>query len=319
MESHELAIVGGGPVGLYAALIAKLYDIDFILLEAGREFGGQVTALYPTKPVEDVPSLVNSRGIDIIDNLLEQLKEHNINSLRTDSRVIDIVKQDNGFVLKIEGREDIFAKAVLLAIGFGEVSPKKLNVPGEKEFENKGVYYFVKYVEDFKDKKVGIIGAGDSAFDWALDIIDVAKEVYIIQHNNIIKAKQDSVERFKSKNGKILLNKIVLSINGKDKVESIRIRDVQTNQEEDFPLDAVIIAIGNQIKREEFPSLKINKNAFGYIVDQYCQTSVPMVFAAGDCVAYEGNRFISIGFGQAALAVETIARLLRPNNFTVLH
>ncbi|MCW1293722.1 MAG: NAD(P)/FAD-dependent oxidoreductase [Candidatus Rehaiarchaeum fermentans] len=320
MEEYELVIVGGGPIGLYAALIAKLYNLSFILLESTNSFGGQVISLYPTKPVDDSPGLVNAEGKDLIDNLLKQLEKQNaIQNLRLNSKVIDIINNNDKFLVKLENGNVISTKAILLSIGFGEVVPKTLNVPGEKEFLDKGVYYYVKSREDFKGKRVAVIGGGDSAFDWALDIIDYANEIYIIQHNDKLKAAPLSIEKFKQKNGKILLNKNVISINGKDRVESITIQDVVSNSKEDLQIDSVIIAIGNLIHREQFPSINLEKNQYGFIIDKDCQTSVKNIYAAGDCSAYDGSRFLSVGFGQAALAVEMIARSLRPAGLAPLH
>ncbi len=316
---YDLVIIGAGPVGLFAGLRAALHNLNFIILEGSPQPGGQVLALYPDKTIIDMPGIPSIKGTDFINNMLRQLDAQVKNKIQYNSKVVDIKKDSLGFNVILSSGDSVHTKYVLICTGIGEFSPNKLGVEGEDKFEGKGIYYRVTSVSDFSQKRVAIVGAGDSAFDWALEIIDIAKSVTIIQHNDRIKALEANVNRFKQhNNSSILLNSSIVRFIGNEKLEKIEIRDEITKQTYEMEIDAVIIAIGNKVQPTIFPSLSLKAQGNYLIIDQNSMTNEQGVFAAGDVVMFQGSKLISVGCGQAAIAIENINKMLK-GQYSIVH
>jgi thioredoxin reductase (NADPH) len=308
----DLIIIGAGPVGLYGGLRAALHRLDFLILEGSSQAGGQVTALYPEKEIVDMPGIISISGKSLISNMLTQLENQVRGKIVYNSKVVDIIKEGNEFKVVTELGQEYKTKYVLICTGVGEIHPNKLGVEGEEKFIGKGIYYGASSISDFSNKRVVIVGAGDSAFDWALEIMDVAQSVTIIQHNNRIRALEANVEKFKQhKNASIILNTSITKFVGNENLEKIIIKDEITGEIKEMETDAVIIAIGNKITPTVFPSLSLKSTGNYLIVDQNSMTSEPGIYAAGDVVYFQGSKLISIGCAQAAIAIEHISKQIK--------
>ena len=186
MEETDLVIVGAGPTGLFATFCAGLREINSVTLEVSGTYGGQITELYPQKIVYDMPGILKIKGADLSKQMYEQAVLLN-KKILFNSGVTDIIPTDDRqFIIEVNGKQTYKTKAVLLCPGIGRFEPNKLNVEGEDRYKDKGVFYSVKEPSDFKGKKTLIVGGGDSAFDYANQIVDVSAGVVIAQHNNIL-------------------------------------------------------------------------------------------------------------------------------------
>ncbi|MCK5548015.1 MAG: NAD(P)/FAD-dependent oxidoreductase, partial [Thermoplasmata archaeon] len=188
---YDVVIVGAGPVGLTAGIFARTRRMSTLIIDAGKA-GGQLLSLYPTKKVYDYPSYEEIEASKLAVLFVEHAKKEGC-EVKEDEIVQDLVTKDESIDI-ITDRGTYEAKTVILSIGMGLFEPKKLGLPGEEEFNGKGVSYKVPDREMFKDKRILFIGGGDSALEMALSVVDVAKEVILIHRKGEFRAMETNVE-----------------------------------------------------------------------------------------------------------------------------
>ncbi len=319
LENTDLIIIGAGPTGLFATFCAGLREIDSITLEGSDTYGGQITELYPEKMVYDMQGIAKIKGAQLAEQMLQQAKLFK-KKIVFSSNVTDIIPtQDKKFIIEVNGVQTYTSKSVLLCTGIGHFEPNKLNVDGENEYVGKGVFYTVKSQDDFKGKKVIIIGGGDSAFDYANQIVDTAESVVIAQHNNVIKAAEEVVDAAKNNPKiKILLNTIIEGISGDGKtIKSIKLKDSASGKEYQQDFDAVIAAIGHKVNPDMFKSVKLENDGRYIKTDFSYKTNVDGVYAAGDAASINNEpRFalLAVGGAEAYIAINNIKKYLSPSS-----
>jgi thioredoxin reductase len=183
LDVYDLTIVGAGPSGLFATFYAGLRQMKTKLIDALEEPGGQVAVLYPEKYIFDVPGFSKILAKDLVKNLVAQALQYNP-TVVLGERVTTLHRTDGIIELGTDKGTKHYSKAVLIAAGVGAFAPNRLEAQGAAEYEGKGVYYFVKDTSIFKDKKVLIVGGGDSAVDWALSLKDTAKKVTLVHRRD---------------------------------------------------------------------------------------------------------------------------------------
>jgi len=294
---YDVIIVGAGPAGLSAALYATRRALKTLVLT--KNLGGQ-TAM--TLNMENYPGVPEVAGVKLMEEFKSQAEKYGA-EIKFDA-VTGISKDGNGFKLTSESGDEYNSKAVLLAFG---KTPRKLDVPGEQEFLNKGVVYCATCDAPlFGGKDVAVIGGGSSAVDAALLLAKIANKVYLIHRRDEFRAEDILVDRVKqeSKIG-LVLNSTVEAIKGDAFVGSIDIKEVKTNKTSSLDVQGVFVEIGYKVNTEMLKDL-IDLNETGeVIVDEHNQTSLPGVFAAGDIttVPYK-QTIISAGEGaKAALSI----------------
>ncbi len=317
MEEVELVIVGAGPTGLFATFCAGLRMIKSVTLEATGKYGGQMSELYPQKIVYDMQAIPKMRAADIVERLYQQSQMFK-NRVESDSDVTDIILgRDKRFVIEVNNKQKYVSRAVLICAGIGKFVPNRLNIPGESDYENKGVFYTVKNVGDFSDKDVVIMGGGDSAFDYAMQIEPVARSVTVVHHNNFLKAAEKTVEQARSKRKiNIVLNHDAKEIVGDGRaVSRITIADNATGIKKNLDAGAIVVAIGHQAKPDAFKSLSLETEGRYIKVDSSYKTNIDGMYAAGD-IANIGSEqkmaLLSLGGGEAYTAINNIKKYLSP-------
>jgi thioredoxin reductase (NADPH) len=319
MEEAELAIVGGGPSGLFATFCAGLRLIKSVTFEAMDSYGGQITDLYPEKMVYDVQGIPKAKGKELADQMYQQATTFKPNIL-FNSRVTDIIPtQGKKFIIEVNDTQSYLVSAVLLCIGIGVPANMKVGAEGEDQYEGKGVYYAVRHAEDFKGKKVLIIGAGDSALDYASQISKLADNVTIVQRNENVKAAERTVaDVMANPKIKFLLNTSLLKIGGDGtRINTVTIINNKTNEKSDVPMDAVIVAIGHKTSPTVFKSLTLATEARFIKTDTNFKTSVDGVYAVGDITEVSNEpRFalLALGGAQAYVAINNIKKYLVPQS-----
>ncbi|MCL4399476.1 NAD(P)/FAD-dependent oxidoreductase [Candidatus Parvarchaeota archaeon] len=317
MEEVELVIIGAGPAGLFATFCASLRGIKSVTLESLGEYGGQIPELYPEKAVYDVQGIPKILGKDLAKQMYQQARTLN-GRIELNSDVTDVIPSgDKRFIVEVNGKQSFISKAVLICTGIGHFSPTKLNVPGEDEYKDKGVFYSVKTQQDFKDKAVLIVGGGDSAFDYAMQIEPVAKSITIAQHNDKLKAAENSIESAKkSAKIKILLNIDVKEIKGDGQsITSVSVLDNKSGVMQSLQVNTVIAAIGHKVNPEIFKSLKLETDSRYVKVDHNYKTSVDGVYAAGDIANVSDEpkfALLAVGGAEAYVAVNNIKKYISP-------
>ena len=323
MIQTDILIIGAGPAGLFTVFEAGLLKLRCHLIDALPQAGGQCSELYPKKPIYDIPGLPEILAGDLTRNLLEQGKQFKP-GFTLGERAETIEKQeDNTFIVTTNKGTKHKAPIVAIAGGLGSFEPRKPLIDNITNYEDKGVSYFIKDPEFYRNKKVVISGGGDSALDWSIVLADIASEVTLIHRRNEFRGALDSVEKVQELK---LLGKVnlitpaeVTAIHGTHQLESLT---VTVDGEEEFNLetDYFIPLFGLSPKLGPISNwgLEIEKNAIKVTTLDY-QTNIPGIFAIGDVNTYEGKlKLILCGFHEATLMCHAAYKLLNPNKKYVL-
>ena len=228
MITTDLLIIGAGPTGLFAVFEAGLLKIKCHIIDALPQPGGQLAELYPKKPIFDIPGYPSVGAGELIDNLMEQIKQFEPGFTLSETAV-SLKKIDNEWFEVVTNKGTIHrAKAVAIAGGLGTFEPRKPEIENVADYEEKGVEYFVKDPELFRDKRVVIAGGGDSALDWSIFLSNVAKEVTLIHRRNEFRGALDSVEKVQELKNQGKINLItpaeVVTLKGNGHIEAISVK-----------------------------------------------------------------------------------------------
>jgi thioredoxin reductase (NADPH) len=325
MIETDILIIGAGPTGLFTVFEAGLLKLKCHIIDGLPQPGGQLTELYPKKPIFDIPGYPSVNAGDLVDNLMEQIKQFQPGF--TLNEVAEKIQklEDGTFIVTTNLGTEHHAKAVAIAGGLGIFEPRK---PALKDLEfyeqeDRGVEYFVKDPEKFRNKKIVISGGGDSALDWSIFLSNVASEVTLVHRRNEFRGALDSVEKVQElkKQGKIKLitPAEVIGFKGSERIESvdIEINGARMNVVCDyfiplFGLTPKLGPIANWGLEIEKNAIKVN-NALDY------QTNVEGIYAIGDVNTYPGKlKLILCGFHEATLMCQSVYNKLNPGKKYVL-
>lgn len=323
MISTDILIIGAGPTGLFAVFEAGLLKLKCHIIDALPQPGGQLSELYPKKPIFDIPGFPSVGAQELIDNLMEQIKQFQPGfTLNERAETIDKL-EDGTFIVTTDKGTKHHAKAVAIAGGLGSFEPRKPVIEDLNFYEDKGVEYFVRNPEKFRDKKIVIAGGGDSALDWSIFLSDVAKEVTLVHRRNEFRGALDSVEKVQElkKQGKINLitPAEVVRLNGAEHLESLVVNT--GNAEMTLQADYFIPFFGLTPKLGPIANwgLEIEKNAIVVNNALDYQTNIEGIYAIGDINTYPGKlKLILCGFHEATLMCQSIYNRLNPGKKYVL-
>jgi ferredoxin/flavodoxin---NADP+ reductase len=306
----DLLIVGAGPAGLYAAYYAGFRGMSVALMDSLPEPGGQVTALYPEKMIYDVAGFPAIKGQDLIDNLVKQAAPFNPAYL-LGHRAEEMELTDERVVITSHRDLEVAAKAMVITGGIGTFTPRPL--PDAEEFEGRGLRYFVPKLDELADQDVLIVGGGDSAFDWAHSLESIAKSITLIHRRDKFRAHEHTVAQVMASTVRVMTHTEVARIIGQDHVEAVEVFNNQTDDRETLKVQAVVAALGFTADLGPLTRWGLDQRKRHIVVDTSMRTNLPRVFAAGDITEYEGKvRLISVGFGEAAIAVNNAAPVIDP-------
>jgi thioredoxin reductase (NADPH) len=319
----DILIIGAGPTGLFAVFEAGLLKLKCHILDALPQVGGQLSELYPKKPIYDIPGFPEVLAGDLVNNLMEQIKQFEP-GFTLGERAETIDKQEDGsFIVTSNKGTEIHASVVAIAGGLGSFEPRKPLIDGINFYEDKGVKYFIKDPEEFRDKRVVIAGGGDSALDWSIFLADIASEVTLIHRRNEFRGALDSVEKVQELKdlGKIRLitPAEVVGLNGAEHIESIVLNENEA--ERTIPTDYFIPLFGLTPKLGPIGNwgLEIEKNAIKVDNSLDYQTNIPGIFAIGDVNTYPGKlKLILCGFHEATLMCQAAYQIINPGKKYVL-
>ena len=294
---YDVIIVGGGPAGLTAGIMCADRKLDVLIIEGGK-WGGLLATLYPNKVIPNYPGFPDGIvAIDLVRRWLKQAKDSHIEM--KNERVVEITEHK---IVKTQEEKEYKGKVIMIAVG---IRPRALGIPGEQKFakKDKGVYYYVTHPEDFIDKRVLVVGGGDTAVDAALDLVDLAKDITIAHRKDMFRAVDENVEKMQQTDKiTISLNTEVDKIEGGDVVEKAVLWNNKTDETYEIPIDAVILSVGMVPNSEIFDKLGIKADKRGYVITDTSQrTNVEGVFAVGDIVE-GGFKLIIVGAAHGAVA-----------------
>ena len=314
-DIRDITIIGGGPTGLFGAFYAGVRGASCRIIDSLPELGGQLTALYPEKDIFDVGGIPKILAKDLAKDLVEQGLQFGADVvLDEDVRTLE----REGEVYRLVGRTGTYlTRTIVIAGGKGAFEPRHLEVPGYHDLLHKGVYYAVKDPESYRDKRVLIVGGGDSALDWALILKDKCSALTLIHRREGFRAHEASVKALEEAReaGRIDLRTFheVRAIHGNGSVDGITIYDNRTEDDTRIDVDAVLCFLGFKPDLGPIKSwgLVVNKNRI--VVNQLMETNLPGVYAAGDVVDYEGKiDLIATGFAEATIAVNNAVHFIDP-------
>lgn len=323
MTKTDILIIGAGPTGLFAVFEAGLLKLKCHLIDALPQPGGQLSELYPKKPIYDIPGFPEILAGDLVHNLMQQIKQFQPTfSLGQTAETIN-KQPDGSFIVTTNTGEQHQASAIAIAGGLGSFEPRKPPINNISFFENKGLNYFIKDPEKYQNKHVVIAGGGDSALDWSIYLANIAQSITLIHRRNEFRGALDSVEKVQElKNqGKIKLitPAEVIALNGNQWLESIDVEHngVSRKLKADYfiPLFGLTPKLGNIANW----GLEIEKNAIKVNNALDYQTNIPNIYAIGDINTYPGKlKLILCGFHEATLMVQSIYQNLNPGKKYVL-
>lgn len=310
----DLVIVGAGPVGLYAGILASLHNLNTVVIEGKESVGGQLSSLYPEKNIIDLPGFNSVTAKEFVDKLVEQFNtKENKPELLLNEEVKNFTKVNDYYKITTTKRE-ICAKCILLTTGMGVFTPRKIGIENEDIFDN--IIYSLNDKSKYINKTVAILGGGDSAVDWALTLSDIASKVFIVHRRNEFRAQSSSVELLDKKGVTKLTPYVVTKLIGDKSVESIELKDTDGNTKE-IKIDAVFVNYGMIPSPTNFDVEKVGTNIK---VGAFYQTSLENVFAIGNIAHYEGKvRNITSGLGEAVTAITKIDQIIHPNKNIPIH
>ncbi|MGT2907271.1 NAD(P)/FAD-dependent oxidoreductase [Streptococcus dentiloxodontae] len=310
----DITIIGGGPVGLWAAFYAGLRGMTVKIIESLSELGGQPAVLYPEKKIYDIPAYPVLTGAELTDNLLEQIK-------RFEDRIEICLKEE---VLTFDKENDIFtiqttkaqhlSKTIVIACGNGAFAPRPLGLDNETDFADNNLFYNVHKLEQFADQKVVIAGGGDSAVDWANHLDGIAKSVTLIHRRDAFRAHEHSVELLQQSGVRILTPYVPLELTGENgRASKLTIQKVKSDETIELDLDALIVSFGFSTNNKNLKNWNIDYKRSSINVSPRFETSQSGIYAIGDAAAYDGKiDLIATGFGEAPTAINQAIHYIDP-------
>ena len=323
IEQTDIVVIGAVPVGLFSVFEAGMLKMKCHIVDPLDAIGGQCQALYPEKPIYDIPAYPQITGIELIEKLHEQIKPF-APIFHLNNKVVKLDKLADGWIVTTNHNIKIQCKAIIIAAGCGAFGPHKPPLSNLAEFEkSKSVQYYVKKIADFTDKKVAIAGGGDSAIDWALSLAPVTKKLFLIHRRDKFRAAPNSVEQMRNlvKEGKIeLVTPYQLhGLEGENgKLNTIKVTDLDGNIKA-IAADILLPFYGLSMELGEITQwgLNLEKKHIQVAADTM-KTNVERIFAIGDIINYPGKlKLILTGFSEAALAAHNIYKYVYPD--TPLH
>ena len=317
-EIRDITIIGGGPTGLFACFYAGMRGVTAQIVDALPQLGGQLTALYPEKYIFDVAGYTKVLAKDLVKSLVEQTAQFAQPS-HLHQRVVGLEEEDGHFVLVTE--TDRFpTRSLVIAAGIGAFSPRRLPQACAEPWYGRGIYDVVTDPEEYRGRRVVIIGGGDTAFDWATQLLDRAESVALVHRSDRFRAHDATIAQYRAAvaGGKANLYVFheladVLCKNGDERFSHLILKDIKAKSTREIEADVVLPMLGfvSDIGALAQWGLTLEKDEI--LVNSQMETGRPGIYAAGDITTYPGKlKLIACGFSEAAIAVNQAVHWIYP-------
>ncbi|QLH25871.1 NAD(P)/FAD-dependent oxidoreductase [Streptomyces sp. Rer75] len=307
----DILIIGAGPSGLYGAYYAGFRGLRVAVMDVLPQCGGQISAMYPEKPIFDIAGFPSVRGRDLVDGLVAQAEPYGPVYL-LGQRAVELSHDEDGHpVVRSDTGTAVRAGAVVITGGVGTFTPRPL--PAGEDYLGRGQVYFVPDPAVHTGHDIVIVGGGDSAFDWAATLAPLARSVKLVHRRDRFRAHGATVEKVRSLGIEIITDTEVTGLHGAENLEEVTIRHRLTKDTRILPAQTVVAALGFTADLGPLQNWGLELQARRIAVDTRMATSLPRVFAAGDITDYPGKvRLIAVGFGEVATAVNNAATVIDP-------
>ncbi len=318
VKAYDIAIIGAGPAGLFAVFQAGMLGMNCAVIDTLEYAGGQCAALYPQKPIYDIPAYPTIIAEDLISNLVKQASPFKPEYFLGHT-IEKIDSAELYWQLKTSKGTEIRAKAIIIAAGCGSFEPNRLPIENALSFENVSLFYFVDKRERFVGKNIIIAGGGDSAVDWAIQLSKSAKKVYLVHRREKFRAFDESLKKLEElvriEQVELVIPYQIKNVYGKgQQLEEVVVEDLDGNSkilQADYLLP--FYGLKMEIGAVKNWGLNLNKNHIEVKSDTM-ETNLKNVYAIGDITYYPNKlKLILTGFAEAALAVHQIQKVLFPN------
>lgn len=310
VDEADVGIIGAGPGGLYAATYVGLRGLRAAVFDTLPAPGGQITALYPEKRIHDVAGFRAVRGRDLVERCTAQAEAAGARLL-LNTRVERLGRDADGFLLGTGAGDQVRCRAVIVAVGLGTFSPRRL--PDAERFEGRGVHYVIRDPAAFRDVDLVIVGGGDAAVDWALELEDLARSVTLVHRRDRFRAHEGRVEQLLRSTVQVRTDAEVVHLHGDGELTGVEVEDKRTGEVQTLPANRLYGALGFHADLGPVTGWGIALDGRSMPVDRCMRTDVDGVFAAGDITGYEGKlKLISASFGEAVVAANHAANHVDP-------
>lgn len=323
MKETDIVIIGAGPVGLFSVFQAGMLKMKCVVVDTLEHAGGQCIALYPEKPIYDIPAFPKIVASDLIDQLEEQIKPFSP-EFYLNQRVDKVEKQsDKSFIVTTSKNIKFHCKAIIIAAGCGAFGFNRPPLKNIEEFEGKSVFYAVKSKGIFTDKNVVIAGGGDSAVDWALSLAEIANKVFVVHRRDKFRCSPESADQLKklTEDGKVelVIPYQLEAIEGSSGVlNKVVVKDFSGNLKEiyaDYLLP--FFGLATDLGPIADWGLELDKHHIK-VNQENMQTSAEAIYAIGDIATYKNKlKLILTGFAESATACHDIYKIVFPDQ--ILH
>ncbi len=312
---YDVTIIGGGPVGLFGGFYAGMRQMKTKIIDSLPELGGQLSALYPEKYVYDMPGFPKVLARDLAEEMIVQGTRFQPTVCLME-KVASLRHEPDETITLTTNKGTHRSKTVIIAIGVGAFSPKRLNTPGVEEFEGRGVHYFVRDKAQFSGKRLLIVGGGDSALDWAMNLEPLAETITLIHRRDVFRAHEESIDWLLNRSQvDVRLWHELRRVEGSSQLERAVIFHNKTDEDIPLDVDGVLLNIGFSADIGPVRQWGLELEGDGILVNQHMETNLPGVYAAGDIAAYDGKlKLIATGVGEICIAVNYAKNRVDPKS-----
>jgi ferredoxin/flavodoxin---NADP+ reductase len=318
-DIRDITVIGAGPVGLITAFWAGMREASSRVIDSLPDIGGQLTTLYPEKWIYDVPGYPRVLAKDLVELLKEQSIDQFDVPVHLETTAERVEYEDDGVLRLVTDQGDFLSRTIIIAGGHGAFEPKKLPGYDMTPWEGKGAYYLVGEKREFEGKRVLIVGGGDSACDWTLNLLDTASDITLVHRREGFRAHEVTVGDIMraAEEGKVEVRTPwqIKEVSGNGRVERVELFNSENEDETvELEVDAILLQLGFKTALgplKEWP-LEVEKGSIK--VDSLMKTSMDAVWACGDITDFDGKlKLIATGFAESAIAVAQAVHHIRPD------
>ncbi|WP_066259593.1 NAD(P)/FAD-dependent oxidoreductase [Neobacillus drentensis] len=314
MKIYDVTIIGGGPIGLFTAFYCGMREMETKIIEFLPYLGGKVSYFYPEKVIRDIGGIPAVSGENLIKQLTEQAQTFNP-TIVLNQQVVGLERLADGtFQLTSHNGERHRTRTIILATGFGTLKSANLDVEGAEKFEGRNLRYGVERLNDYRDKHVLISGGGNSAVDWANELLPIAKHVTVVHRRHEFSGLERNISNLRKSAATILTPHVLDSLHGADdRIERVCVKNLETNETQVIEVDEILVNHGFCIDLGPIKGWGLDFEYGNIKVDNRMQTNIEGIFAAGDVANYP-NKFhlIAGGFSEGPTAVNSAKAYIEP-------
>jgi ferredoxin/flavodoxin---NADP+ reductase len=315
MKLYDVTIIGGGPVGLFTAFYCGMREMETKIIEFLPYLGGKVSYFYPEKMIRDIGGIPSISGENLVRQLEEQANTFEP-TIVLKQQVVGLEKLSDGtFLLISHTGEKHHTRSIILATGFGTLKSGKLDLVNAEKYEGKNLHYTVEKLNHFKDKHVLISGGGNSAVDWANELLPIAKKITIVHRRNEFSGLERNISNLRRSSASILTPYVLDSIEGEcDRITNVRVKNVETGEMLDIEIDEILVNHGYSIDLGPIKDWGLEFENGSVKVDSTMETNIKGIFAVGDIANYQNKlHLIAGGFTEGPTAVNSAKTFIEPD------